>query len=126
MRSAATTNIDVLMASPSMLLALSIVAANVIIAVAIAAIPAYARIVRASIMSLEQQSPETMMKYCGVPTIEEVRRYGSYSSDARLRRGVTAVIECMEEIPCNPCGAAAQDQTFKDGNSLNILITAKG
>jgi peptide/nickel transport system permease protein len=53
--------IDVLMAIPSMLLALSIVAAfgsgmrNVIIAVAIAAVPAYARIVRASIMSIKGQ-----------------------------------------------------------------------
>lgn len=53
--------IDVMMAIPSTLLGISIVAAlgngirNVIIAVAIGAVPAYARIVRASILSVKQQ-----------------------------------------------------------------------
>jgi peptide/nickel transport system permease protein len=54
-------SIDILMAIPSMLLAISVVAAlgpgvrNTVIAVAIAAIPAYARIVRASILSVKEQ-----------------------------------------------------------------------
>ena len=53
--------VDILMAIPSMLLAISIVAAlgpgirNVVIAVAIAAVPGYARIVRASILSVKEQ-----------------------------------------------------------------------
>ncbi len=53
--------IDVMMAIPSMLLAISIVAAlgpginNVIIAVGIGMIPGYARIVRASILSVKEQ-----------------------------------------------------------------------
>ncbi len=53
--------IDIMMAIPSMLLAISIVAAlgpgmnNVIIAVGIGMIPGYARIVRASILSVKEQ-----------------------------------------------------------------------
>lgn len=53
--------IDVMLAIPSTLLGISIVAAlgngirNVIIAVAIGAVPAYARIVRASILSVKEQ-----------------------------------------------------------------------
>ena len=53
--------IDIMMAIPSTLLGISIVAAlgngirNVIIAVAIGAVPAYARIVRASIFSVKEQ-----------------------------------------------------------------------
>ncbi len=53
--------IDVMMAIPSTLLGISIVAAlgngirNVIIAVAIGAVPAYARIVRASILTVKEQ-----------------------------------------------------------------------
>lgn len=53
--------IDILLAIPSTLLGISIVAAlgngirNVIIAVAIGAVPAYARIVRASILSVKEQ-----------------------------------------------------------------------
>lgn len=53
--------IDIMMAIPSTLLGISIVAAlgnglrNVIIAVAIGAVPAYARIVRASILSVKEQ-----------------------------------------------------------------------
>jgi peptide/nickel transport system permease protein len=53
--------IDILMAIPSMLLAISVVAAlgpgvrNTIVAVAIAAVPAYSRIVRASILSVKEQ-----------------------------------------------------------------------
>lgn len=53
--------IDIMLAIPSTLLGISIVAAlgngirNVIIAVAIGAVPAYARIVRASILSVKEQ-----------------------------------------------------------------------
>ncbi len=53
--------IDIMMAIPSTLLGISIVAAlgnsirNVIIAVAIAAVPSYARIVKASILSVKEQ-----------------------------------------------------------------------
>lgn len=53
--------IDIMMAIPSMLLAISIVAAlgpglrNVVVAVGIGAIPDYARIVRASILSVKEQ-----------------------------------------------------------------------
>jgi peptide/nickel transport system permease protein len=54
-------SIDVVMSIPSMLLAMSVVAAlgtgfrNLIIAISIGAIPAYARIVRATILSLKGQ-----------------------------------------------------------------------
>lgn len=69
--------VDVMLAVPSMLLALSITAAlgngmrNLIIAVGISAIPSYARIVRASILSVKEQE-----------YIEAARAIGA--SDARI------------------------------------------
>lgn len=69
--------IDIMMAIPSTLLGISIVAAlgngirNVIIAVAIGAVPSYARIVRASILSVKEQE-----------YIEAARSIGA--SDARI------------------------------------------
>ena len=40
----------------------------------------------------------------GVLSAQELA--GRLPSEARLRRGPCAVIECVEEIPCNPCEEA--------------------
>jgi ferredoxin len=39
----------------------------------------------------------------GVPSIEELRSSPGYPSEGELERKALAVIECVEEIPCDPC-----------------------
>jgi len=42
----------------------------------------------------------------GVPTPEELANNPGSPSIERLKEGGVAVIECMQEIPCNPCEVA--------------------
>ena len=73
--------IDIMMAIPSTLLGISIVAAlgngirNVIIAVAIGAVPAYARIVRASILSVKEQEYIEAARCIGASDLRIVLRH---------------------------------------------------
>ncbi|KKM10780.1 4Fe-4S ferredoxin [Clostridiales bacterium PH28_bin88] len=41
--------------------------------------------------------------YTGEPSAEELSRCPGRPSPGRLERGPVAVIECVQEIPCNPC-----------------------
>lgn len=73
--------IDIMMAIPSMLLAISIIAAlgpgikNVIIAVGIGATPSYARIVRASILSVKEQEYVEAARSIGVDDLHIILRH---------------------------------------------------
>lgn len=42
----------------------------------------------------------------GTPSMEELESSPGFPSEARLRRGAAAVIECVQEIPCDVCGSA--------------------
>jgi Fe-S-cluster-containing hydrogenase component 2 len=44
--------------------------------------------------------------YTGIPSKEELASCPGVPSEERLRKGRTAVIECVQQIPCNPCVAA--------------------
>ena len=39
----------------------------------------------------------------GAISKEELERYRVYPSEERLRKGPVAIIECIQEIPCDPC-----------------------
>jgi len=39
----------------------------------------------------------------GVPSMEELEKSHGFPSRERLMKGPVAVIECLQEIPCNPC-----------------------
>ena len=41
--------------------------------------------------------------YDGVPSKEELASCPGVPSEERMRQGRVAVIECVQEIPCNPC-----------------------
>jgi Fe-S-cluster-containing hydrogenase component 2 len=43
------------------------------------------------------------LKKSGAPDLDELRAARVFPTEKRLRRGPFAVIECIEEIPCNPC-----------------------
>lgn len=42
----------------------------------------------------------------GYVTLEELRKRDRYPSIDRLAKGPVAVLECLQEIPCDPCGSA--------------------
>lgn len=44
----------------------------------------------------------------GYPSMEELKESGRLPTDGRYAKGPVAVIECVQEIPCNPCEAACR------------------
>ena len=57
----------------------------------------------------------------GIPTPEELGKTAGYPSLERLQKGPVAVIECIEEIPCNPCEAACSREAIKIGSLITNL-----
>ena len=57
----------------------------------------------------------------GVPSPEELEKSPGYPGVERLRKGPVAVIECIQEIPCNPCEAACPSGAITIGASINNL-----
>ncbi len=41
--------------------------------------------------------------YDGFPSLEEIKAANGFPSDERFGKGAVAVVECVQEIPCNPC-----------------------
>lgn len=60
-------------------------------------------------------------KLAGSLTESELGRSPGYPPLARLRRGPCAVIECVEEIPCNPCEPACPHGAIKVGEPITNL-----
>jgi ferredoxin len=50
----------------------------------------------------------------GVVSLEELRRTPGYPTEEMYGKGPVPVIECVEEIPCNPC------QTVCDRNLIRV------
>ena len=57
----------------------------------------------------------------GYPTAEELKSGGQYPSEERLRRGPAAVIECCQNIPCNPCETACRYGAIRVGSPITNL-----
>ena len=43
------------------------------------------------------------VRYTGVPSAEELRNCPGIPSEGRKKKGRVACVECVQEIPCNPC-----------------------
>jgi len=57
----------------------------------------------------------------GIPTPNELRKTPGYPSHKRLQKGPVAVVECIEEIPCNPCEAVCPFRALKIGSPITNL-----
>lgn len=57
----------------------------------------------------------------GIPTPDELKKTPGYPSLKRLQEGPVAIIECIEEIPCNPCESACPAGAIKIGSSITNL-----
>lgn len=51
----------------------------------------------------------------GYLSLEDLRSVPAYPSRERLSKGPCAVLECAQEIPCNPCEAACPQGAIKVG-----------
>ncbi|MFQ6066276.1 MAG: 2Fe-2S iron-sulfur cluster-binding protein [bacterium] len=51
----------------------------------------------------------------GIPTPDELKKTPGYPSLKRLQEGPVAIIECIEEIPCDPCETACPAGAIKIG-----------
>jgi len=60
-----------------------------------------------------------MLSQTGVPTIEDLDKV--FPSDERLNMGPVAIIECFQNIPCNPCYTACNRNAIKPFKDINDL-----
>lgn len=63
------------------------------------------------------------LKKCGAPSIEELRQSPGFPSKEDYKYGNIAVIECVEQIPCNPCETSCPKGAISVGNPITNLPT---
>jgi Fe-S-cluster-containing hydrogenase component 2 len=61
---------------------------------------------------------KTGLKITGTPSMAELRAAGGYPTQGEFLRGPVVVIECTQEIPCNPCEAACPKHAICIGDSI--------
>lgn len=44
--------------------------------------------------------------YDGYPSLEEIKARNGWPTEERFAKGPVAILECVQEIPCNPCEGA--------------------
>ena len=57
----------------------------------------------------------------GIPTLDELEKTPGWPSLKRLQKGPVAIIECIEEIPCDPCEAGCSLGAIKIGSPITNL-----
>jgi len=62
-----------------------------------------------------------MLKKTGVPTAEDLASV--YPSQERLSKGAVAVLECFQNIPCNPCATSCPRHAIKEFVDINDIPT---
>jgi Fe-S-cluster-containing hydrogenase component 2 len=70
------------------------------------------------------------MKHGGLKPVlnsfDEIKRCPGYPSDERLAHGKVAVIECIQDIPCNPCEDVCPKGAIKIGKPITNLPVFTG
>jgi len=57
----------------------------------------------------------------GYITREELASFNQLNSEERFKKGPVAVIECIQEIPCNPCESACVREAIHIGEPITSL-----
>lgn len=55
------------------------------------------------------------------PKTEEFKKQPGYPSKERMSKGMVAVIECEQEIPCNPCETSCPNNAIIVGDNITDL-----
>jgi len=61
-----------------------------------------------------------MLEKTGVPTAADIESV--FPSEERLANGPVAVIECYQNIPCNPCFTACNRNAILEFEDINDLL----
>ncbi|HBC32229.1 MAG TPA: 4Fe-4S ferredoxin [Clostridiales bacterium] len=64
---------------------------------------------------------EHSLKTTGSPSLEELYKSPAFPTKEQLHKGPIAIIECIEEIPCNPCEASCPKGAITIGESITNL-----
>lgn len=54
----------------------------------------------------------------GIITLRKIEKYNGYPSEERFSKGPVPIIECIEEIPCNPCETVCDRHLIKVGKPI--------
>lgn len=66
---------------------------------------------------------EENLKTCGVISPEEFKNCKGWPSEERFLKGPVAILECIEEIPCNPCECSCPKGAIYVGHPITNLPT---
>ena len=72
-------------------------------------------------MRYKQKEMKKAKREAGVVSLAELRASPGYPSEERLESGPVAVIECIQEIPCDPCESACRFNAIVVGKPLTNL-----
>ncbi len=61
------------------------------------------------------------VKYTGVPSKKELEQSFGIPSEKRMNEGRVAYIECVQEIPCNPCEGICKFGAIAVGENITDL-----
>ncbi|MCP4008952.1 MAG: 4Fe-4S ferredoxin [Proteobacteria bacterium] len=61
------------------------------------------------------------LKTIGAPSLEELRATPAFPTQEDFLQGPLAMIECVEEIPCNPCETSCPKGAIKVGQLITNL-----
>jgi len=65
---------------------------------------------------------KTSVVTCGVLTKAELKVLSGVPSEERLGKGPVAVVECNQEIPCNPCQAACPREAIRVDTLTSVPV----
>lgn len=75
-------------------------------------------------MTLQDRNPG--VKKSGAPNFSEVSSIPGFPQENLWKKGPLAFIECVEEIPCNPCEASCPRGAIKVGKPITNLPILDG
>ncbi|MEW9123165.1 MAG: 4Fe-4S binding protein [Thermotaleaceae bacterium] len=61
------------------------------------------------------------LKKIGAPSLEELKNSSAFPQNEDFMNGPIAVIECIEEIPCNPCETSCPKGSITIGKPITNL-----
>ena len=70
---------------------------------------------------MKQVAEKEGVRTTGIPSKEELEASPGYPNREALERGPIVVIECVQDIPCNPCEMACPKGAITVGNPITQL-----